>query len=146
MVQVRKATLSDIHHLLALEKLCFSSYYNESQCVSEIENCEVFVLNLDQRFCGYLSLKVLTSEAEIRRLAIHPEFRRKKLASYLLNYVEHELRKSQVSAVFLEVELTNEPARLLYEKAGFIPLAIRKNYYGWQRHALCMKKDLFPFA
>jgi len=51
-----------------------------------------------------------------------------------------------VRTVFLEVEENNQPARRLYERAGFGVVGRRERYYqqpgGEQLNALLMRRDL----
>jgi ribosomal-protein-alanine N-acetyltransferase len=48
--------------------------------------------------------------------------------------------------VFLEVEENNQPARKLYQRAGFAIAGRRERYYrqanGEQLHAVLMRRDL----
>jgi ribosomal-protein-alanine N-acetyltransferase len=50
-----------------------------------------------------------------------------------------ELLSSGVKRVLLEVSEKNEPAKRVYEKAGFKPTGVRKNYYPDGSDAILME-------
>ena len=63
----------------------------------------------------------------------------------LLTHLGH-LAGRGVQIVFLEVEENNQPARRLYQRAGFTVAGRRERYYrqsgGEQSDALLMRRDL----
>jgi ribosomal-protein-alanine N-acetyltransferase len=63
----------------------------------------------------------------------------------LLTHLGH-LAGRGVRTVFLEVEENNQPARRLYDRAGFTVAGRRERYYreagGQQLNALVMRRDL----
>jgi ribosomal-protein-alanine N-acetyltransferase len=92
---------------------------------------------------GFLAARQVADEAEILNVAVHPNFRRKGVASALLRAALDKFRRSAVTRVFLELRESNQPARALYERHGFLPSGLRKSYYREPtEHALCMQKKL----
>ena len=52
------------------------------------------------------------------------------------------LKKRDSRCLTLEVRASNEPARALYEKLGFVQVGLRKNYYRNPREdALILRKE-----
>lgn len=74
-------------------------------------------------FCAWR--QVLPDEAELLNLAVDPDFRRRGVASILLQALGEAARGD----LFLEVAEDNVPARTLYLKSGWNPAGIRKGYY-----------------
>ncbi len=83
-------------------------------------------------------------QSEIYLLCVHPLARNKGLGSHLLESFEAELQKrrreynaqstdlggpTEELQVFLEVRVSNQLARRLYEKLGYGCMRIRSNYY-----------------
>lgn len=66
---------------------------------------------------------VTTSKEErnqwITSLAVHPLHQRKGIATALLNWVKDFAYRSRVKQIFLQVEMENEQALSVYQKAGF---------------------------
>ena len=92
---------------------------------------------------GYLYAFVAADECDIMNLAVSPDARRRGVATALLDDFFALAKERDARTVYLEVRESNKGAISLYEKAGFIPLGVRKNYYKKPTEdALIMKKDL----
>ena len=53
------------------------------------------------------------------KMAVHPEHRRKGIATALLDHVLEILKEKKIIDVCLNVEIIRKPAIALYEKFGF---------------------------
>ena len=85
-----------------------------------------FVVGEEQpKTAGYMIYADPAGEAELHRIAILPEFRRKGLARKLME----KLISLEDGSIFLEVRAGNAPAIGLYTAFGFKELDRRKNYY-----------------
>ena len=78
---------------------------------------------------GYLIARALKDEIEIIALLVDVSYRRIGLAKSLLEELRKIALKKQLLKIILEVSILNKSAIALYEKIGFIEVAIRKNYY-----------------
>ena len=90
--------------------------------------------------------RIGADEAEILSIALDPNQRGRGFSrDLLLQHLGH-LAGRGVRTVFLEVEENNQPARRLYERAGFATVGRRERYYlqpgGEQLNALLMRRDL----
>jgi len=102
----------------------------------------VLVCAVNNPVVGFVAARQTADEAEILNIAVHPEFRRKGIASALLRAALDEFLRSAVARVFLELRESNLPARGLYERHGFVPSGHRKGYYrDPTEDALCMHKE-----
>lgn len=87
-------------------------------------DCQVAIL--DGRVAGFVvSRRVAEKEREILNIAVHPDFRRLRVATELLR---SEMARCPGSH-FLEVRESNAPARRLYERLGFQSVGSRPGYY-----------------
>jgi [ribosomal protein S18]-alanine N-acetyltransferase len=103
----------------------------------------VLVCETSAKLVGFLAARQVADEAEILNVAVHPNFRRKGVASALLRAALNQFHSSAAARVFLELRGSNQPARALYEQHGFVPSGLRKSYYREPtEHALCMVKKL----
>ena len=67
--------------------------------------------------------------ADILNIGIDPDFKRQGYGTDLLNHLIEELRKRDISEIFLEVRAGNKSAIQFYKKQGFKEISVRKNYY-----------------
>jgi len=95
------------------------------------------------RICGYVMSRHIADEAEILRLGVNIEDRRRGIASLLLKSLLQNLRYKSVNRCHLELRGANTRARSLYEKFDFVMTGRRKNYYtDPQDDAVCMSMDI----
>src|SRR6202043_449090 len=109
-------------------------------------NTLVHRLRLRARTIGFAVSRIAADEAEILSIAIAEGYRGRGLSRQLLLTHLGHLAGRGVRTVFLEVEENNQPARRLYERAGFGIAGRRERYYrqpdGQQLNALLMRRDL----
>lgn len=87
-------------------------------------NTEYFYLYDHQDLIGFLAIQNLVGELEITQIAIKKAYQGRGLGDQLMAQLS-DRRES----IFLEVRASNEAARALYAKYGFVQVGKRKNYY-----------------
>jgi ribosomal-protein-alanine N-acetyltransferase len=92
-------------------------------------NTHAVAVMIDGRLAAYGGCEFVPPEASIVNIATHPDFRRRGCASALIDVLEEFLSSKGVDSIFLEVRVSNTPARALYEGKGFSVVGTRKNYY-----------------
>lgn len=136
---------SHIPQIAALERACFSDPWSERSFASELENpLSLWLVALDgDTVAGYIGSQTVLDEADIMNVAVHPDYRRQRIADSLLSAMERRLAENGVRILALEVRASNAPAIALYEKRGYTQAGLRKNYYFHPREdALILKKNL----
>lgn len=92
---------------------------------------------------GYAAFWSVLDEAELGNIAVTPEYRGRGVARALLDRVLERATEKQINAMFLEVRVSNERARALYERAGFKQVGMRRNYYAFPlEDAIVMRLEL----
>ncbi len=81
------------------------------------------------RVVGYIAGMVVGSEAEIFRLLVAPDYRRRRVATALLRRLWQLLPGLGAASCFLEVRAANKAALGLYTKMGFKRRGLRRDYY-----------------
>lgn len=81
---------------------------------------------------------LIASDAEIMTIGVAPQWRRRGLATRMLDALLTEARRRRCRNVFLEVRASDTGAQQLYTRAGFEPLGTRGGYYGPGQDALVM--------
>ena len=103
-------------------------------------------LRMGRKTVGFAVSRVAADEAEILSIAVTESHRGRGLSnSLLLTHLGH-LAGRGIRTVFLEVEENNQPARRLYQRAGFSVVGRRERYYRQSGSealdALLMRRDL----
>ena len=118
-MSARFAKQNDIDKVLEIESLSFLQPWDYH--IFKLALDDIFLVFDEQDISGYL-IAVCCSEnirATIMKMAVHPEHRRKGIATALLNKVLEILKEKKIIDVCLNVEIIRKPAIALYEKFGF---------------------------
>ena len=116
-----------------IERLCFSEPWSESalsyMCTSQNTRAVAVIDKECGRLAAYGGAQYVLDEGNIVNIATHPDYRRRGLATAVMRELESRLKERGVEIVFLEVRQSNIPARTLYEKEGYVPSRVIKNFY-----------------
>lgn len=137
----RAAVLADLAGLVALETGVFSSPWSPAAIKAQLRHPDALVLVVEAGgggLAGYLSIRLAPFEAELLRVAVAPEHRRRGLAAGLLDAGLAEAERRGAEACFLEVRADNQAAIGLYQRFGFRVLGRRPGYYSDGGEALTM--------
>jgi [ribosomal protein S18]-alanine N-acetyltransferase len=145
---IEPATLRDASDLAGLHGASFHRGWGEGEFETMLteRNTLVHRLRMRRKVIGFAVSRMAADEAEILSIAVAASHRGRGLSrDLLLTHLGH-LAGRGVRTVFLEVEENNQPARRLYERAGFAGVGRRERYYqqpgGEQLNALLMRRDL----
>lgn len=78
---------------------------------------------------GYAGLLVVLDEGHVTTIAVDPAWHRHSIGSRLLLALAEAGMARGVEQMTLEVRVSNDPAKELYRRFGFVPAGIRKGYY-----------------
>ena len=139
-----KMTRDHVKAVAELEKICFRDPWSENSVASELDNSLALwlVAEVDGEVAGYIGSQTVMGETDMMNVAVHPEYRRQGVAERLvISLIEH-LRLRSSHCLTLEVRASNEPAKNLYAKIGFVEIGCRKNYYrNPKEDALILRKE-----
>ena len=139
---IRNWEKEDNQAVTDLEQICFA-YPWTCKMVAEMQEQASFlgvVAEIEGEVIGYAGAIYCLNQADIALVAVKPEFRRNGIAQKLINQLEQLLLQKGVTDVFLEVRISNTPARELYKRMGFSEISIRKKYYEDSEDAIVMLK------
>lgn len=131
--------------LVELENKCFKIPWSKNMFLGDVDNPNAYYILIinDDRVIGYCGLYRVLDESSITNIAVHPDFRRKGLATLMLRNIFEYCLKASISFVTLEVRESNTDAIKLYMDNGFEIVGERKNYYADNREtAILMTKYL----
>ena len=129
---IRTMTRDDIPAVATLEQQIYDSPWSVRVFYDELAmvNRRYVVAEEDGvGIVGYAGLLVVESDAHITTLAVEPQARRHSLGTRLMMELVAAAIGSDVDHITLEVRMSNEGAQRLYQKFGFAPVGLRKDYY-----------------
>jgi len=142
-------TPDDLEDVLAIETAAFPSPWSRNLFLEEFSSSVArnLTIRISSRgrsiLVGYAVFRIAADEVDIQRIAVKPEFRRRRAATFLMKALLQKAGKEGCTQAFLEVRPSNEAAIRLYEKLGFVVKGIRKSYYVEQgEDALVMGRDI----
>lgn len=121
----------DIPEIMEIERMCFRTPWHENAFYNELYHQPAcyLVAKVNERVAGYAGMWVITDEAHITTLAVHPHYRRQHIGEKLLLALLERVLARRARYATLEVRESNIAAQRLYAKYGFHTVAIRKGYY-----------------
>ena len=128
---IRPMELHDIPAVATLEQRVYDNPWSVRVFYDELalENRRYIVAEDDVGIVGYGGLLVVQDDAHITTLAVDESARRQHLGTRLMLALVTTAVDSGVNHITLEVRMSNEGAQRLYERFGFNPVGLRKNYY-----------------
>ncbi len=129
---IRKMRKEDIDEVYQIECQSFSAPWTKESLHYELDQnlfAKYIVVEHEKQVIGYCGLWVIMDDAQITNIAVHPNFRGKRIGEALLRFAMQLSREMKAQRLSLEVRVSNHIAQSLYKKVGFEPGGIRKNYY-----------------
>ena len=141
-ITIRKATFSDIGHILEIEQENIRSW-TQGQFTEELaRNFSVFIVaETEGVIAGYAIAWIVADELQLNSIAVKNSLQGNGIGRMLLEGLEAESRNGAVCVILLEVRSRNTGAIDFYIKNGFIKTGRRKNYYG-DDDAILMEKKI----
>ena len=143
-MMIVKMDHTHVAQVAQLEKLCFSSPWSENSVASELKNpLALWLVAVDgDTVVGYIGSQTVLDETDMMNVAVHPDYRRQGIAEALVLELVSRLKALGSRCLSLEVRVSNEPARMLYEKLGFALMGKRPRYYSNPREdAYILRKE-----
>jgi ribosomal-protein-alanine N-acetyltransferase len=130
-IVIRQIHSYDIRNIVEIEKASFTTPWSEVPFLNEIYNTNSIpkVAVLENNVVGYIFIRFIPDEAHLMNLAVHHDFRRRGIATTLMNSVMSELKGKDCRFLSLEVRVSNLIAIKFYERNGFKIVGFRRKYY-----------------
>ena len=141
---IRPLGLTDLNAIDGIEQRAYKTPWSRSMFASELAKSSSVCLGAfdGERLIGYVINSRYVDAWHIMNVAVDPDYRRRGIATRLLERVFEATRDDQRRGYTLEVRVSNDRAISLYEKLGFERQGIRRGYYTDNREdALIMWKD-----
>ena len=128
---IRPMTTGDVSVVVALERDVYPQPWSEGVFRDELglTNRRYLVVEDEGRIVAYGGMLHVEADAHITTVAVDPSARRNRLGTRLMLALVDEALDVGAAHLTLEVRVSNEAAHRLYERFGFAPVGVRKNYY-----------------
>ena len=145
-VEIRRLELRDLNAIERIERDSYPTPWSRSMFAGELAKPSSLSLGaFDPEtgdLLGYLIISRYVDAWHVMNLAVAPGYRRRRIASSLLDRLFELTSGEDRRGYTLEVRVSNDVAIRLYEQAGFRARGIRRGYYTDNREdALIMWKD-----
>jgi len=129
--------LEDLPAVIELDQRSFSLPWPERSFRFEIESNELsrcWVAEIESPdappiLVAMIVIWLIVDEAHVATIAVHPDYRRQKIAQRLLAYTLVDAYHAGAAKSFLEVRRGNEPAIRMYRRFGYREVGVRQKYY-----------------
>lgn len=147
-IHIDAMQLADVDGVTEIERQAFITPWSRDSFVRELtENiyAHYMVARAGQRVVGYAGMWVVLDEAHVTNVAVHPDWRGRKVGERLMAALMEQARRLGATRMTLEVRASNHVAQSLYRKLGFRSSGIRPGYYTDTREdAVIMWLDPIP--
>ena len=130
-IEVRDMRYEDLDEVMKIENQCFSVPWTRDSMEGELFSLMkyYYVALVDGKIAGYGGMWHVVTEGHITNIAVSPEHRRQGIGSAIVERLMQTAKEKEMLGVTLEVRVSNEAAKNLYEKQGFVVTGQRKKYY-----------------
>jgi [ribosomal protein S18]-alanine N-acetyltransferase len=122
----------DLDGILAVDAAAFERPWTRAMYEWEWTHSDVarfYVARSGGVVVAYCAGWVIFDELHVNNLAVDPGWRRRGVAGALLTFVLQAAEGEGATRATLEVRRSNDPARRLYERFGFVLSGVRTAYY-----------------
>lgn len=131
---IRPASPADIPHMRALEQQSETAAHwaereYDALFAPEAPKRLALIADEDGAVGGFLIARCDLDEWELENIVVAPDRRHGGIGGQLVGALLHQATESGATSVLLEVRESNQPARQLYKKFGFLEAGRRPNYY-----------------
>ena len=116
--KIEKDVFSDSYSVNSIKLLINNNLYRYSLVMLENEKVVCYIIATE-----------IAGEAEIQRIAVRRDCRRRGYASAIMEHFIKMMKSEGVEKILLEVRQSNKAAISLYQKNGFVKVGQRRGYY-----------------
>lgn len=129
--RIRRMRKRDLPAVLRLERSIYPQPWSRGVFSEELAlvNRHYVVLEDDGSIVGYGGLLLVAEDAHVTTIAIDPDSRRRRHGTRLMLALVDAAWAAGARHLTLEVRVSNDGARRLYQRFGFAPVGVRKDYY-----------------
>jgi [ribosomal protein S18]-alanine N-acetyltransferase len=130
-LHLRPMLHSDVAEVLAIEVLAYSHPWSSGNFADSVNagHWAEVLLAADGRISAYFVAMPGVEELHLLNIAVAPQHQGQGLGQRLMKVVQNQARRHQLPTLWLEVRDSNQRARSLYRRLGFVEVGLRRAYY-----------------
>lgn len=130
-LRLRPLRANDLERVLEVEQRAYSFPWTRGNFIDSLAAGYLAERWLDaqDQLIGYFVAMVGVDELHLLNLTVAPAWQRLGHARRLLDVLEQHCRQRQLASLWLEVRASNQRARQVYSRRGFVEVGLRRNYY-----------------
>jgi len=121
----------DLPQVLAIERQNFPQPYSQAILEQELKipAAHLRVATHRNKVLGYIDFWQVGDEVELVSIAVRPASHGERIGQGLMQSMFDFAKQHGAHSLLLDVRISNQRARRLYEKFGFKQVGLRKRYY-----------------
>jgi len=129
--RIRRMKKQDLAAVIRLENAIYPQPWSPGVFSEELSqlNRHYMVVEDQSGIVGYGGLLLVADDAHVTTIAVDPAAQRGRLGTRLMLALVDAAMAAGAKHLTLEVRVSNEGARRLYQRFGFAPVGVRKDYY-----------------
>jgi [ribosomal protein S18]-alanine N-acetyltransferase len=147
-IVLRRLEAHDLEHVEAIERECYPTPWSRSMFDAELRKPSSLALGAftdEDVLVGYAFVSRYVDAWHVMNVAVVDEYRRRGIASALLERLFAVTATDPRRGYTLEVRVSNDGAIKLYERLGFEARGVRRGYYTDNREdAVIMWREPSP--
>lgn len=130
-IYIRWMIRNDMPYVLEIENSSFEFPWTEEDFTKVLRerNCIGMVAEYGDLVLGYMIYELRKSKLHVLSLAVHPEYRRRRIGTQMVNKLIEKLSHQRRNRIVLEVRETNMDACLFFHECGFLATSVIQNFY-----------------
>lgn len=130
-VHIRWMIRRDMSEVLQIEARSFEFCWSGDdfiRCLRQ-RNCIGMIAECNERVVGFMIYELCRNRLHVLNFAVHPDYRRRKVGSQLVNKLKSKLSPQRRSRLLLEVRETNLDAQLFFRDQKFRAVSLLRDFY-----------------
>ena len=132
MIEADLRVVVEIEETTGLSRWGYEAYrselFNNPMAIMRIAR-SLYPIGNERRILGFVASRVTIDELHINNIATHPNFRRLRIGTALMDTAIEQSRAYGARRCILEVRASNTTAQALYAKMNFRVIGRRRDYY-----------------
>lgn len=134
VVEIGLASVEDLEAIIEIQEACYQGEapWGRVAVNNELRNKRgsfFLMVYHHGEAISFIGISTRQDSLHVTNIATHPQYQSNGIATFLIQTVAQVAPKLEKNKITLEVRMSNEGAKRLYRKIGFLDGDIKRNYY-----------------